>query len=312
MKDKYREAIDFAMHNEFFKSRKLNNSRFLNDLRKLDKYFSNCDTNDIFTKWKNHFIYKKAPSCFHSSVFEYIYLTLCTVLYYKEKGENVEINIITTQSPESLNKTTEFEYNPYFSTADALSKYSIKLNELVEDSKGKIIVNRHFLYDIEQRSKRIILIYPMDILKKSFCENKSSTGKCSDCPEERDCKQNRLEFLSQNNTNFYGYPLSSLTLGVPKDASLKYPEIREFIGFKVNNIYEHCYTSNLTDSMTSMFIKLWNKNDTESDFHFIGADYKFHDFTGRIEKNQQDDSHNLRTIWGLTPEKQKGKKTSIV
>jgi len=288
-----------------------------------------------YEKWEGYISnLSNEKLCFHSSVFEYIILVLKTIVYFKNKIKNneinkLEINILTTQLPTSLITSGAPSYNPYFETVKALNSYFRIFQDLIndEDFKDKINVNRHFLCANGKIhfDNRITLIYPRKIFELCYCDKDengkpicgTTDGKCLD--KSNDCRDNREEFLSSvKNAKHYLFSLTKLDPNSNGEKP-KNPEIREFVGFKVINKnnnkckehekYEKCYTSNLTDSMTSMFIKIWNKSDLQqenSNFCFLGVDDDFEGFINKLESNRQT-KKSLSSIWGLQDNDNKSK-----
>ena len=331
------KIVSFAESNGFLMEDKKIFKDCLNEMSKyLFDEFSSKELTHAYSKWEKC-ISDRTNLCFHSSVFEYIIITLMTIIYYKNKVmdneiEGVEINILTTQSPKSLDKKADSSYNPYFKTEKALVAYTNTFKKLVEESNGKITVNRHFLYKENpkqsdntkfrygQSDNRIKLIYPEKTFQYCYCKDLErrnavcKNGKCYDqTKKDAQCKKLRNYFLSNKYTNHYIFPL----LDIVSDTEInnpKNPEIREFIGFKVikkigflggkkEGVYEKCYTSNLTDSMTSMFIKIWNQKELYesggASFHFIGMEDAFSEFITKLEQNAKRKENNLITFWGL-------------
>ena len=321
----FQELIQFAKNNSFLE---LNNAKeekeFMVFLNELSGYLFEDYIRDKlgkkYKKWNQYFsAYSLREFCFHSSVFEYIFLTLMTIEYYKKqikdkKIKKLEITILTTQSPKKIDGKPNDEYNIHFPTASALASYSSIFCKMIAESNGDITVNRHFLYqdiDYEKTNmERIRLIYPIKLFQKCYCEapicrdwlccNNKSKNK------NRGCKNNRNKFLSQPFTNHYVFNLTNLINITEK---LSNPEIREFIGFKITesddrSYYKHAYTSNLTDTMTSMFIKMWSSTDLyapNAKLPFIGVDrgYLFEEVFINALKNNQNDENSLRCFWGL-------------
>ena len=305
VKTKYEKVIQFAENvcND--------SSLSASVLKDLDEYLTD-PTNDNMKKLGNTFFSKPNPkelSCFHASVFEYIYVTLCTTVYYKhllKKNEidKLEINVLTTQTPENF--SPNFEGNPYFNTNKALTSYIEALNSLIRDYKN-IQMNRHFLCDHKKRYDKIV---SEECMQRCFCFSDDSKGRCYNC-ERHPCKRTREEFIDHPNIKNYVFPLQYLITNTPAGRPQNY-EIREFIGFKVKRgkkqLYEHCYTNNLTEDLTSLFIKLWNKdnlykrsnnNDALDNFHFVGKNYYFSNFSQTLENNTANTDNNLCYYWGL-------------
>lgn len=250
--------------------------------------------------------YRDGISCYNASIYEYIFVTLINIQKYidllakskgtKNKISSCEITILTTQIPSSFEDGINRNLNPYYKH-DIMIYYMKLFNELTKSNR-KIKINRYYIcddieLDTTKDNNRIKFFYKENDLRTCLCSHKDSSGGCLSCKSKiNGCTKRRETFFSSNpNTKYYYLPLSSCTEN--RNENL---EIRELIGFKIDNTWDLVITSNLIDYMSNLFLKFHIGKDLyeKKDFNFLGVTgMSFVEYMEMIEAIECQEMHDF-------------------